>query len=132
MSGPRAPRRRHAGLTVLALLALVTSASAQDFAAVKAHADRDEASLDTNTGAAFQQSQARQLEASVANCASPNPDLSPLVVVAEVDARGKILRTWRQGDTALARCVEKELNGRFLEAPPRAPFYAAFELSFTP
>ncbi len=102
-----------------------------DYAAAKALADRDEASLDAAQRQAFMQSQSRQLEASVANCASPTPDLAPLVVVVEVDARGRIVRTWRHGTSALAQCVEQELMGRFLEPPPRAPFHAAFELSFT-
>lgn len=120
-------------LFALALLPFAGSAQTpQGFADAKARADRDEASLDPVKRAAFQQAQSRQLETSVANCADPRHDTAAFVIVVEVDARGRIVRTWRQGDTALAVCVEKELNGRFLEPPPRAPFLAAFELSFTP
>lgn len=117
------------------LAGVAFSAQAQTlegFSAAKIIADRDEASLSVGQRAAFQQAQSRQLEAAVSDCASPTPDTSAFVVVAELDARGKILRTWRQGETALARCVEKELSGRFLEPPPRAPFHVSFELSFTP
>lgn len=103
----------------------------QTYKEAKAAADRDEASLNAGQRAMFGQAQSRQLDTAVTDCASPNPDTSPFVVVAELDARGKIVRTWRQGDTALAQCVERELNGRFLEAPPRAPFHVSFELSFT-
>nr|WP_295377195.1 hypothetical protein [Pseudoxanthomonas sp.] len=117
----------------LALLPLAgTAQTPLTFAEAKAQADRDEASLGATARATFLQAQSRQLEASVANCANPGHDTSAFVIVAEIDARGRITRTWRQGDTALATCVEKELNGRFLEPPPRAPFLAAFELSFTP
>lgn len=124
---------RAATLLGLALLPLAAVAQApQGFAEAKAQADRDEASLDAATRASFLQAQSRQLETSVANCANPGHDTSAFVIVAELDARGRIARTWRQGDTALAICVEKELNGRFLEPPPRAPFRVAFELSFTP
>ncbi|WP_141453211.1 hypothetical protein [Pseudoxanthomonas sp. z9] len=120
-------------LLALALLPFAGPAQTpQGFADAKAQADRDEASLDPVKRAAFQQAQSRQLETSVANCADPRHDTAAFVILVEVDARGRIVRTWRQGDTALAVCVEKELNGRFLEPPPRAPFLAAFELSFTP
>lgn len=133
---PRIPALPGLRIVLAAAMALASSvalaAGPQDYREAKARADQDEAGLPASSRAAFQQSQSRQLETSVGNCAMPNPDLTPLVVVVEVDARGKILRTWRQGDTPLAICVEKELTGRYLEAPPRAPFYASFELSFTP
>lgn len=119
-------------LLALALLPFAGPAQTpQGFADAKAQADRDEASLDPVKRAAFQQAQSRQLETSVANCADPRHDTAAFVIVVEVDARGRIVRTWRQGDTALARCVERELTGRFLEPPPRAPFHVSFELSFT-
>lgn len=106
-------------------------AAALDFSAAKRSADADEATLTAVQRAAIQQAQSRQLDTAVADCASPRPDTRPFVVVAELDARGKITRTWREGDTALAQCVERQLNGRFLEPPPRAPFHVSFELSFT-
>ena len=118
-------------LTTLALLPLAGLAQTpQGFSDAKAQADRDEASLDPVKRAAFQQAQSRQLETSVANCADPRHDTAAFVIVVEVDARGRIVRTWRQGDTLLAQCVERELSGRFLEPPPRAPFHVSFELSF--
>lgn len=107
------------------------ASNALEFDAAKRAADADEATLTVTQRAAIQQAQSRQLDTAVADCASPNPDTAPFVVVAELDARGKIARTWRQGDTALAKCVERELTGRFLEPPPRAPFHVSFELSFT-
>lgn len=125
------------GVTVSALSparaqaqAKLQASGALDFSAAKQAADTDEAALTVTQRAAIQQAQARQLDTAVADCASPNPDTTPFVVVAELDARGKIARTWRQGDTALAQCVERELSGRFLDPPPRAPFHVSFELSF--
>ena len=111
--------------------ALAQASTSVDFNAAKRAADADEATLTVTQRAAIQQAQSRQLDTAVADCASPNPDTTAFVVVAELDARGKIVRTWRQGDTALAQCVERELSGRFLEPPPRAPFHVSFELSFT-
>lgn len=127
-------RRHPAALCAITLALTAFAAHAADpasFADAKALADRDEASLDATQREAFLQSQSRQLEAAVTNCASPNPDLAPLVIAAQLDARGRIVRTWRQGDTALARCVEQELSGRVIETPPRMPFHISFELSFT-
>lgn len=123
---------------LLALLASVAAlapslslaATPKDFSEAKRAADSDEATLSVTQRAAIQQAQSRQLDTAVADCASPDPDTTAFVVVAELDARGKIVRTWRQGDTLLAQCVERELSGRFLEPPPRAPFHVSFELSF--
>lgn len=120
------------GVGLAALLCGAVDAQVlEGFNAAKILADRDEAGLSPAQKANMQSAQSRQLDAVVADCASPNPDTSAFIVVAELDARGKIARTWRQGDTALARCVEGELTGRFLEPPPRAPFHVSFELSFS-
>lgn len=118
-----------AGVAALAP-SLTLAASPKDFSDAKRAADSDEATLSVTQRAAIQQAQSRQLDTAVADCASPNPDTTPFVVVTELDARGKIARTWRQGDSLLAQCVERELTGRFLEPPPRAPFHVSFELSF--
>lgn len=127
-------RRSRSVLSAAALMMMAIRAHAADpttYVEAKVLADRDEASLDAAQRGAFLQNQSRQLEAAVANCAAPNPDLAPLVIVAQLDAHGRIVRTWRQGDTALARCVEQELSGRVIEPPPRMPFHVSFELSFT-
>ncbi|PPJ44258.1 hypothetical protein C0063_12140 [Pseudoxanthomonas sp. KAs_5_3] len=68
----------------------------------------------------------------MAECATPNADTAPFVIVAELDAGGAVRRTWRDGATPLAICVQKQINHKTLAAPPRAPFYTSFELSFTP
>ena len=98
----------------------------------KQRADADEASLHALTSRAMRDAQARVLDDAIARCAAPDADTSPFVVVAELDATGKVVRTWRDGGTALATCVQAQIAGRTLPAPPRAPFLTSFELSFTP
>ncbi len=117
----------------LALLAAPASAAIPlDYAAAKAQADKDEASLPRGHGSALLESQSKLLGDGVAECATPNPDLSPFVVVMEQDASGKVVRTWLQGDSPLAICLRKYIAKGTLLVPPRVPFYSSIELSFTP
>lgn len=123
--------------SMLALSLLLLAASAQaapdlDFSGAKRLADRDEASLTPQQMEALVTSQGALLDAGAAVCATPKPDLSPFVVVVELDASGKVVRTWLQGDSPLAICFRKYVAQRAVAAPPRSPFYSSIELSFTP
>nr|WP_298153648.1 hypothetical protein [uncultured Pseudoxanthomonas sp.] len=129
--------RLPAAALALLVLAAATALSAHaqstmDYAQAKQRADADEASLHPLTSQAMREAQARVLDDAIARCAAPDADTSPFVVVAELDAAGKVVRTWRDGGTALAACVQAQIAGRTLPAPPRAPFLTSFELSFTP
>ena len=120
-------------MAVSALLAgQVSTASALEYAEVKALADKDEASLAPEASASLLKLQGELLEAGAAACATPTPDLSPFVVVLELDAQGKVLRTWLQGSSPIGICMRKYVSGKILIVPPRAPFYTSLELSFTP
>jgi len=123
--------------TLLLACALCVALAAQaqsptDYAAAKQQADRDEASLPASEAGALRDAQRLALDAAIAGCATPTADTSPFVVVAELDASGQVVRTWREGGTPLAICVQKQIRGSTLSAPPRAPFFTSFELSFTP
>ena len=121
-------------LTALPLL-FALSAQAQQvetYAQAKSRADADESSLSSDASQALLASQGEILDEGVAHCATPNPDLTPFVVVVQLDERGQIVRTWREGSSPLAICVQKYLAGKALPAPLQAPFFTAFELSFTP
>ncbi|MFT3762747.1 MAG: hypothetical protein QM761_09110 [Pseudoxanthomonas sp.] len=115
-----------------ALLLAAHAASATDYAEAKALADRDEAGLEKLTAEYLHKAQAHAADAIVQACAAPDADTSAFVVVARLDENGKAVETWRQGDTPLAICFEKQLWGRTIAAPPRAPFHVSFEMSFTP
>lgn len=110
---------------------LAHAQSPTDYAGAKQRADADEASLPAATASTLRDAQGVALEAAIAGCATPTADTSPFVVVAELDAAGKVVRTWREGSTPLAICVQKQIAGSTLSAPPRTPFFTSFELSFT-
>jgi len=116
----------------LGCTATVYAQSPTDYTQAKQKADADEASLSATHSAPLLEAQERVLGDGIAACATPNADTSPFVVVAELDATGKVVRTWREGGTPLAICVQKQINGKTLMAPPRAPFFTSFELTFTP
>jgi hypothetical protein len=101
-----------------------------NFSQAKAQADKDEASLPADVASAMRITQSDTLEQGVKVCATPNADTSPFVIVTRLDARGTINRTWREGSTPLAICMEKFLRGRMLMVPVRAPLYVSYELSF--
>ena len=116
-------------LTILAGHAV--AASALEYDEAKALADQDEASLSPEQSGKLRDSQAALLASGTAACATPNPDLSALVVVMELDARGKVVRTWLEGNSPLAICLRKHAAAQSLAPPPRTPFYTSIELSFT-
>jgi len=121
--------------TVLAVAAMWTGvafAQADSYAQAKAKADADEATLSSTDAKTLLEAQGVVLGEGIAACATPNPDMAPFVVVAELDSAGRIVRTWREGGTPLAICLQKQLTNRALSRPPRAPFFTSFELSFTP
>jgi hypothetical protein len=119
-------------LSTLLLAPALHAQAALEYAEAKRLADRDEASLDARAGARLLESQRTLLEAGIVACATPDLDLSPLVVVMELDAGGTVVRTWLQGGSPLALCLRGHVAGKVLDAPRQAPFYASIELSFTP
>lgn len=122
-------------LIALAIAALwVGNAHAQSdsYVQAKAKADADEAALSSADKQALMAAQSAAVDKGIADCATPNPDMASFVVVAELDAAGRIVRTWREGSTPLAICFQKQLANRVLSKPPRTPFFTSFELSFTP
>ena len=120
----------------LATLPLSTAVAqaGMDFAAAKSAADADEASLDAATRAATLEQQRAFLDARVAACANirTTAQLEDFVVVAELDAEGRVTNTWRRGDSPLALCIERDARGKLMFVPPHAPFFASLEVGFTP
>ncbi|WP_226975237.1 hypothetical protein, partial [Xanthomonas sp. LMG 12462] len=101
-----------------------------DYAAAKALADRDEAGLPAAMEERLQTLQRAALDEGVASCATPRPDTSPFTVVVQVQADGSVGASWRNGTTPLALCLERFLRQRPLLAPPQAPLYLSYEVSF--
>ena len=119
-------------LAIAVLWAGAASAQTDSYSQAKAKADADEAALSPGDTKALLGTQGVVLGEGIAACATPNPDMAPFVVVAELDSAGRIVRTGHEGGTPLAICFQKQLANRVLSRPPRAPFFTSFELSFTP
>src|SRR5690606_27425792 len=109
-------------------------AQGMDFTAAKAAADADEASQDDAARAAALESQGAFLDEGVAFCADVRNTarLEDFVVVVRLDEAGRVVRTWRRGDSPLALCIERHARGRLMFVPPRAPFHASLEVGFVP
>lgn len=112
--------------------ALHAQDAAMDFTAAKAAADADEASQDPAARAEAMKQQRAFLDAGVAACADPasTARLEGFVVVVELDADGRVARTWRRGDSPLALCIERQSRGKVMFVPPRTPFHASLEVGF--
>jgi hypothetical protein len=52
--------------------------------------------------------------------------------VLAIDNLGKVQRTWLQGNSALAKCVERQLAAANLAKPPFAPFYITYGFAVEP
>jgi len=100
----------------------------------KAWADRDEGSLTPGQAQALTESQGRAGGSAHATCLGgrPKPNLAPYTVVMELDSSGKVVHTWLHGDSTLAVCFNEEMRKATLFAPPKAPFYTSFEMSWKP
>jgi len=126
---------RVAAPTMALLLATTLPAAAQSplgYSQAYEHAKADEASLQGDGSGRLLEAQSRLVQSAIAACATPAADLAWFVVVAELDAGGRVVRTWREGATPLAICFEQHTARATLFVPPRAPFYTFVEMSFTP
>ncbi|MEO8365106.1 MAG: hypothetical protein ABI538_02755 [Pseudoxanthomonas sp.] len=118
-------------IVLTALSGSLSAAPSLDYAQAKALADKDEASLAPAELESLHQTQRAVLDAGTAACATPRPDLSPFVVVMELDGEGKIVNTWLQGSSPIGICLRKYIGDKTLMVPPRVPFYSSLELSFS-
>ena len=114
-------------ITPLLALSLLASPQAAPAAAAaepaleyfdaKKLADADEASV---TGPAHDAMQFNKVS-----------DFTAFTVVMRLDADGRVQKTWREGMSPLALCVQGQVRGKIAFVPPKAPFYSALEVSFT-
>lgn len=117
----------------LAVPAWPVHAAARTYADAKALADRDEGALSRIQSGDLLASQGVAIDRIVAQCsrtAGPG-GMPPFVVVAALDAAGKVVKTWREGDSDFAACFDGKLGALSLFVPPHAPFYTSFEMSMS-
>jgi adenine-specific DNA glycosylase len=123
-----------AALLLLASGAAIAADVTLSYDQAKSLADRDEAALIATASNALVASQRKLVDVAAAVCKpdAPGADLSPFVIVTELDATGTVEKTWRKGSSELAVCFEKTMTGKTLVSPPKGPFYTSFEMTFKP
>ena len=96
-------------------------------------ADADEKSVTGQAHEAMLAAQRKLLDAGVVECSlgKPQKDFSGFTVVMALDAGGHVQRTWREGGSPLAICIQKYVRDKVVFIPPRAPFHTSLAISFT-
>ncbi|MEY2168133.1 MULTISPECIES: hypothetical protein [unclassified Rhodanobacter] len=115
---------------ILAVAMQPALAASLGFSEAKALADRDEASIHGARAQTLLESQGKAISQILPQCLSGarSNDLPPFVVVAKLDSKGKVVATWRDGDSDLAVCFEEKVAHLVLFQPPSAPFFTSFEM----
>lgn len=118
-------------LIALAVLAQPAIGGALKYSDAKTLADRDEASLPKAVTQALVNAQGMLINRAISVCGplATSSGTPPFVVVARLDLQGRVVATWREGDSAFAVCFEKQVNGVLLFIPPHSPFYTSFEMN---
>ena len=103
-----------------------------EYVDAKRLADADEAAVTGPAKEKLLAAQAALLDAGVADCNrfDLRGDVTPFIVVMQLDAQGRVRQTWREGGSPLAICLERYVRDRILVPPPKAPFHASLEISF--
>ena len=96
-------------------------------------ADADEAGVTGPARDAMLAAQRKLLDAGVVECSlgKPQKDFSAFAIVMRLDAQGLVQQTWREGGSPLAICLQRYVRDKTVFVPPKAPFHAALEISFT-
>ena len=96
-------------------------------------ADADEKSVTGPAHEAMLTAQRMLLDAGVVECSlgKPQKDFSGFTIVMELDATGHVQRTWREGGSPLAICLQRYVRDKVVFIPPRAPFHTSLAISFT-
>jgi hypothetical protein len=119
---------------MIASLLLLTqlSGAALGFDEAKSLADKHEAALSASQTEELLKSQARAAGEAFAACIlAPPPEALPdFAVVMLLETDGSVARTWRNGESELAQCVEQRFAASRFFKPPHAPFFTSFVFIF--
>jgi hypothetical protein len=111
------------------LAAFLAVADPVSFEEAKALADANEANLSSDMRGQLLQSQGEALGSALGACAQPGMDLKVFTLVFRLNADGTVARSWREGETPLARCMHKELVASGFEGLWPEPFYTSIKLT---
>jgi hypothetical protein len=109
------------------------AADAMDFEQARMAANQDEARLDGDQVADLAKAQGDYMKRWVGKCTAriPTRELTPIGLVMELDAKGRVVRTWQDTDSAVANCLVAGLRSAVFYAPPKAPFMTAMNMSWS-
>ena len=108
---------------------------AMSFDEAKGLADKQEAALSPAQSHELVASQGRLVGPAFAACMAaitPPKPLPAFTIVMTLDGTGRVRRTWRQGESAFAQCVERQFATASLFTPPSNPFFTSFEYTSEP
>lgn len=116
-----------------AQVAMPTEIEPIEYIDAKRLADADEKSVTGAAHDAMLAAQRKLLDEGVVECSlgKPQKDFSGFTVVMALDASGRVQRTWREGGSPLAICLQRYVRDRVVFVPPRAPFHTSLAISFT-
>ena len=117
---------------MIGLLLFVAQLAAADisYAQAKTFADQYEAAISPRDKAALVETQGKALDDAIATCGPIKGAPPPFTIVAHVAASGATDRTWRSGESALAKCFEQKLSSATLPVAAGKAFYTSYEISF--
>ena len=104
--------------------------AAMDFEQARLAAGQDEAKLDGDQVAELSQKQSDFMRPLIARCTRGirKSELTPVGLVMELDAKGRVVRTWQDVHTPVADCLAAAIKDQAFYTPPKAPFLTATDL----
>ena len=100
------------------------------FADAKASADAYEGSLTQRDRDALLDAQSRALSDAMLVCGPAKPSYPAFTVVQRIAADGSVERSWRNGDSPYAQCMERALLSAHLPVATGKAFSVSYELTF--
>lgn len=117
---------------MIGFLLFVAQLTAADisFAQAKSFADQYEAAISPRDKAQLVEKQGKALDEAIAVCGPIKGTPPAFTIVAHVTPAGATDRTWRSGESALAKCFEQKLSSATLPVAAGKAFYTSYEISF--
>jgi hypothetical protein len=110
--------------------ATVAAAAGLTYAEAAALSDRDEEALPAEAYQRLVAAHGEAIGQALTACVDSSYDKPTISisVIVELDAHGRVTRSWRRDEDGLTTCVERQFTGALRFVPPRAPFYTGVSL----
>jgi len=111
------------------LIALQLASVNFNYSEAKMRADRSEAAMSDSLRLKLLSAQGSAIKLSFEKC-KINRVQEPFTVVLHIGSNGRSIQSWRIGNSAFSKCVERNLSKFFYFEPTQEDFFTSFELSF--